>query len=202
MNIYSRAADGTGADELVLETDAVQYVQGVTPDGTQLLVQQDGPNGFDIVAVDLAPPHGTHTLLATKSAEHSPSLSPDGRWVVYNSDMEGQWEVYVAPFPDMESRPRWKISSGGGDQPLWSRKGDEIFFRGPTGSMLAAQVTFTPTFVPGKVIELFPNPSRAEYRLGNSRKNDVSPFNGRFLLWKATDDASGHRVVVVLNALE
>ena len=118
---------------------------------------------MDILAVDLGPPHQVRTLLATKSNERAPSVSPDGRWVAYQSDDEGQPEVYVGPFPDLESR-RWKISSGGGEHPRWSAKGDEIFFLGPSGSMMAAQVVLTPTFDHGKVTELFSNPPRAQFR--------------------------------------
>ena len=68
----------------------------------------------------------------------------------------------MGPFPEIDKR-RWKISSGGGEAPRWSSKGDEIFFRGPSGSMMAAQVTLTPTFAPGRVTELFSDPSSAEF---------------------------------------
>src|SRR6185436_124883 len=50
FNLYSRAADGTGRDERVFESDATQMLMGLTPDGRQLLVGQEGPNKFDLVS--------------------------------------------------------------------------------------------------------------------------------------------------------
>ena len=73
---------------------------GLTPDGAQLLGMQAGSNGLDIVAVDVEEPRQARILLATKADERSPSVSPDGRWVAYDSDDEGQTEVFVGPFPD------------------------------------------------------------------------------------------------------
>jgi Tol biopolymer transport system component len=199
FNIYSRAADGTGSDERVLESDLGQMPSGLTPDGAQLLAVQTGPKGWDIVAIDLEQPGRARTLLATGASEKCPSASPDGRWVAYESDHEGRYEVFVGPFPDLGSR-RWKISDGGGASPVWSSKGNEIFFRGPGGSMMAAQVALEPTFAPGEVMELFPNPSPGTFTLGDGgHKFDVSPVDGRFLMPKAEEPSQGERLVVVLN---
>jgi hypothetical protein len=136
-------------------------------------------------------------LLATPAHEGNPSISPDGRWVAYDSDTEGQIAVYVGPYPDVGSR-RWKISSGGGRHPLWSRRGDEIYFVGPTGNVMAAQVELTPTFAPGKVTELFPNSSEQPYFHGGGRSYDVS-LDGRFLMVKSMKKAPAASLVVVLN---
>ena len=96
--------------------------------------------------------------------------------------------------PDLQSSERY--------HPGWrAAKGDEIFFRGPNGSMMAAQVTLTPTFAISEVIELFSNPSRAEFRLGDTRHYDVSP-DGRFLMTKAPERTRGDRLVVVTNWFE
>jgi Tol biopolymer transport system component len=198
FNVYSRAADGSGSDELVAESDVTQYMQGLTPDGSQVVVAHQGE---DLVAIDLGPPHQAHTLLATKFAERTPSFSPDGRWVAYESDADGQPEVYVRPFPDLETRLS-KISSGGGEHPLWSAKGDEIFFRDPSGSMMAAQVALTPTFAPGKVTELFSNPPRGEYFGGGSRGYAVSPLNDRFLMTLRPTRRQSDRLIVVMNWFE
>jgi hypothetical protein len=206
FNIYSRAADGTGSDELVFASDVWTVGAGLTPDGAQLFAHKLEPS-VDIIAIDLEPPHDARYLLATSADESSPSVSPDGRWVAYASDHEGHSEIYVGPFPDMGAR-RWKISTSGGGLPFWSPKGDEIFFRGPTGSMMSAQVTLEPTFAPGKVTELFPNPSPEKYGVGaGTRDYDVS-LDGRFLMKRRVSPAAsptegesprGERLVVVLD---
>ena len=56
-------------------------------------------------------------------------MSPDGRWVAYNSNESGTWEVYVARFPDFTSRRR--VSIAGGVQPKWRGDGKELFYLAP-----------------------------------------------------------------------
>jgi Tol biopolymer transport system component len=192
FNLYMRSADGTGEDVLIFESDESIFVKSLTPDGRQLLANRAG----DIVVIDVEAPRRSR-VLATPASDVQPSISPDGRWVAYESDVEGRTEVYVGPYPDLGSR-KWKISSGGGQHPFWSRSGDEIFFRGPTGSMMAAQVTLEPTFAPGKITELFPNSKEEPLAIGGGRGYDVSPFDGRFLMVRS-GKAPAARLVVVLN---
>jgi len=51
--------------------------------------------------------------------EGEPAFSPDGRWLAYQSNETGTYEVYVRPFPGPGSK--WAISTGGGQFPIWSR---------------------------------------------------------------------------------
>ena len=57
-------------------------------------------------------------------------MSPDGKWLAYESDESGQLEVFVRPFPDVQAG-RWQISFGGGVQPAWNPAGHELFFVAP-----------------------------------------------------------------------
>jgi Tol biopolymer transport system component len=121
-NLYVRAADGTGRDELFFQSDTGVgvSVSGRTPDGRQLILNADG-----VVAIDVEEPRQSHLLLREGSIA---TVSPEGRWVAYQSGFEGQEEVYVGPYPDLGSR-RETISSGGGRHPLWSPRGDELLRR-------------------------------------------------------------------------
>jgi Tol biopolymer transport system component len=56
-------------------------------------------------------------------------MSPDGKWVAYNSDESGQFEVYVVPFP--ATGAKFLVTRGGGSQPTWSAKGDELYYLTP-----------------------------------------------------------------------
>jgi Tol biopolymer transport system component len=192
FNLYSRASDGTGKDELFLKSDVKTICEGLTPDGKRLLA-----NAEDILEIDLEEPHQARALLATPSWEGAPTFSPDGEWVAYESDIEGQIEVYVGPYPDLGSR-KWKISSGGGRHPLWSPRGDEIYFRDLAGNMMAARATLEPTFAAGTVTQLFRNACEQPYFEGGGRGYDVSRFDGRFLMVKE-GKVPPARLVVVLN---
>ncbi len=85
-------------------------------------------------------------------------MSPDGRWIAYNSDETGRYEVFVRPFPEVEGG-KWQVSAQGGVAPLWAYSGRELFYRNANGDLVAAQVETDPSF---RVVErraLFAIPS-------------------------------------------
>src|SRR6266478_849841 len=77
--------------------------------------------------------------LATPFSESHPKFSPDGLWVAYVSDESGRREIYAAPFPGPGQRRL--ISNGGGTYPRWRPDGKEIFYRGLSGTLMAAEVS-------------------------------------------------------------
>src|SRR5262249_38236442 len=89
--------------------------------------------GDDLMAVSLkdraVPPSQRRivTLVRTRFNERNAEVSPDGRWLAYQSDESGRYEVYVRPFPDTNAG-RWTISSDGGSRPVWARNGRELFY--------------------------------------------------------------------------
>ena len=66
-------------------------------------------------------------LHSAASDESNGEVSPDGRWLAYQSNESGREEVYVRPFPNVETARR-QVSTGGGTRPLWSRNGRELFY--------------------------------------------------------------------------
>ena len=76
-------------------------------------------------------------LIQTTFNERNAEISPDGRWLAYESDESGQSEVYVRPFPSVNAG-RWQVSTAGGRQPLWAGSGREIFYRALDGAVLGA----------------------------------------------------------------
>jgi len=95
----------------------------------------------DIVGFRPGVDSATTPLVASADfAEQDPALSPDGRWLAYTSDETGRNEVYVRPFPNVESA-RVQVSADGGFSPLWAHSGSELFFAEALGgSLIAAQV--------------------------------------------------------------
>jgi Tol biopolymer transport system component len=65
-------------------------------------------------------------LLQTEFREWHPAISPDGHWFAYESDVSGEREVYVRPFPDAEAGGFSQISTSGGGHPLWGPEGREL----------------------------------------------------------------------------
>ena len=96
--------------------------------------------GGDLYTVSLDGDRELTPLMQTPFNEDRPVLSPDGRWIAFESDREGQDEVYVRPFPDVHAGGS-KVSSDGGDEPRWSPSGEELFFRTPEAVMTASVST-------------------------------------------------------------
>ena len=191
-----RLADGTGEVER-LDNNELRYPRAFSPDGTTLIFEDRSGGRFQLGMLRLEGSRTTTVLLDEETRERNPTLSPDGRWLAYNSQGGADREVYVRPFPDVEAG-RWQISTGGGDWPMWSPVGDELFYRGPTG-LMALQFTADPTFTPGATTQLL------ERRLIGSvasRSMAVSSDGQRFLLFandREDSDTPPPQLNVVLN---
>jgi hypothetical protein len=105
-------------------------------------------------------------LIDTPYFEDEVHVSPDGRWVAYNADESGRFEVYVARFPAFTSKRQ--MSDAGGVQPQWSPDGRELFYLGLDGSMMRVHVSAGPEFAGSPPSFLFathlePTPSQPQY---------------------------------------
>jgi serine/threonine-protein kinase len=110
--------------------------------------------------------------------EASIALSPDGRWLAYASNESGRYEVYVRPFPDVDAG-RWQVSRDGGNEPLWAHSGEELFYRGENGDLIAVTLQPGTGFRAGEQRVLF---SAAGYLSSASNTEyDITPDDQRFV---------------------
>ena len=126
-------------------------------------------------------------------------MSPDGNWIVHESDESGkQFEIFVRSFPNVNER-REQVSSGGGRYPHWGPKGDDIFYVNVEGEMMAVPVMFSPRLTLGRAVRLFQWDKPPAGRSG--MPYDVSPLDGRFLVTRPVGDtrSTPTDVSVVLN---
>jgi serine/threonine-protein kinase len=150
------------------------------------------------------------TLLGSTSVEQNAEISPDGRWLAYQSDESGRFEVYVRTFPAVE-RGVWRVSTTGGRQPLWARKGRELFFLADDGSLMAVPVESAPgdsRFNWGAIVKVtsgtgFLAPADGSPTIDFLRTYDVSADGQRFLRIKvAAVDDDPQFVIVVQNWID
>jgi serine/threonine-protein kinase len=216
--IYMQAADGTGAIEQLTATLNPQFPTSVSPDGARLVLWENNPRTTqDIVMVDLRPAAAQRErplqpLVHTPAAEMDGEVSPDGRWLAYESNESGRFDVYVRPFPNVDSG-RWLVSTAGGTRPLWSRNGRELFYLDADDFLTAVPVqTLGSAFRPGNPVRLL---SKKYYpgftALGlDLRGYDVSPDGQRFLMLKDAAPAQSTQpsgqlsasMIVVLNWID
>jgi serine/threonine-protein kinase len=203
-NVFWQASDGSGFMERLLESPRLQQPIGFTPDGRLLISEAVPGRGRDVVALTLDGVRRVEPVLEGEATEATAEVSPDGRWIAYNSDESGQFEVYVRPYPRTDGGP-WKISAAGGRQPLWSPDGREVYYRDFTGALMAVPVTPSPTFIVGTAMKLLDG---SRYRGGGSqlsgRTYDVARDGSRFLMIK-TENPRGvtpRTVVITQNWAE
>jgi Tol biopolymer transport system component len=156
FGFVQKPTDGSGSEELVLESSAhVKYVNDWSPDG-KFLVYQDYQHGAaGIFAVPLS---GERKPFAVQQDPVFTMLraafSPDGKWLAYCSSEAGELRVYVVPFPGPGGK--WQVSAGGGDSPRWRRDGRELFYLSLDNKIMAAEVkTVGSSFSIGDVKPLF-----------------------------------------------
>jgi eukaryotic-like serine/threonine-protein kinase len=126
---------------VVMTPSLVQEPFSFSPDGKWLAFAERNSTGdWDLWLLPLANPAADDPkpgkpkpFLQTPFNESHPMISPDGKWLAYQSDESRRDEVYVRPFPD--SGRKWQISTGGGTSPVWSKTQKVLFYRGNEGVM-------------------------------------------------------------------
>jgi serine/threonine-protein kinase len=201
--LYQLRADGSSKPERIFPGDTAQVDEALwSRDGRWLIYRTGVSAGFrDIYARQLSGDTARVTISNGPYDEYMPALSPDGRWISYVSVESGQEEVYVRPFPGTD-RARWQVSTDGGNSPVWSRYGRELFYVNRADSLVAVPVTGTPDFHAGAGRALF---STAPYViLPLHRSFEIGPDDRSFIMLQrsGTSGAEASRLTVVLNWFE
>jgi hypothetical protein len=205
-NIWWQFADGSGAAEHLSPSAQNQFPTGFTPDGAAIVFHGflSPETGRDLSKLSVDATRQVTTLLQTPFDEREAVVSPNGRWLAYESNSSGRFEVYVRPYPDVGGGER-RISTAGGTRALWASSGEELFYVGADRRMMRVPVVRTgPAWSSRTPMRLFEQP----YYVGTNsgRSYDVSLDGQRFLMIKG-DEASEQTaarpsLVVVQNWLE
>ncbi|MEE8538534.1 MAG: hypothetical protein V3S54_01865 [Woeseiaceae bacterium] len=188
-NVFVKPVDGSREAVQLTENKVLTLIGRIPPDGKAMpiatlstetssrdifLLPLDGENSSGTTPAEPTP------FLQTPFQEGFPAISPDGRWMAYYSNETGGWEIYVQPLEENGSRSagagRVRISTGGGEAPIWSRDGRELFYRWGT-KIYVVDVTLGPKFRAGSPRVLFDGPFVNLF----GWSYDVSPDGKRFL---------------------
>jgi serine/threonine-protein kinase len=137
-------------------------------------------------------------LLHRAGAQNMPQLSPDAAYLAYQSNESGRYEVYVRPFP--AGTGQWQVSTGGGSEPRWSRKGDKLWFRAFGNVLMEVDVTTGATFTLSEPRAVFEgDPVGIDLTLGYAVLGD----GDRFIATRRMPDLDGSSpgITVVQNWL-
>jgi len=137
VEIHWAPWNGSGkAEKLLGEKGIPLFPAQCTPDGRSLIYYRGG----DVWEVSLDSARTTRPLLETPFNEFNPVVSPNGRWLAYQSGESGSNEVFIVPYPRGEGR--WQVTSGGARDVSWNADGSEIIFS-QAGKFIALSLTGT-----------------------------------------------------------
>jgi eukaryotic-like serine/threonine-protein kinase len=209
--LYRQAANGAGDAERLLQlTRQNSAMPAISPDGKHLLIRETRLKTSYLSIVDLDADgriRGAEPKPLVKSGfdDSNAEISPDGRWLAYQSNRSGKFEVYVQPFPNVAGGFS-QVSTSGGTEPVWAR--DELFFRAPNGDVMRVSIAAGPIWKAAAPTKLFAGTSYALSPAtgGMPRTYDVAPDGRRFLMIKnseaSTRTSTPPRIIVVQNWVE
>ena len=186
--IHWKRADGSAPDEPLVEArDASASQPAFSPDGKYVVfIRATGPSGNAIYGMSLADRKPFQIVAATtQSILAAPCVSPDGRWLAYESSETGRTQVYVTSFPG--GTGKWELSTSGGIYASWRKDGKELYFFGADAAIDAVPVSTTGTqFNPGQPQQLF----RPTAIVTSGRTYSPSPDGSRFIIPTPTSEGT------------
>lgn len=185
--LYVKDANGTGEAQALFESDENRSTSDWSPDGLFILA---GGNALPFDA--------RRKPIPLPPEINNPKVSPGGRWLAYQSEESGRFEIYVQSFPALlAGRPAGKrqVSTAGGGYAEWRRDGQELFYVAPDNTLMAASVKVGgPALETGLPTPLFP----VRIETASRRAHFQPAANGqRFLVVQVPEQASSPITVVV-----
>jgi len=196
--IVRNRADGSRQFESVREVPGRAYLTWIDGKETTALVDSvdAASDRGNILLVRMNGNDPPEVLVSTPANEYGGTVSPDARWLAYQSDETGRPEIFVRDFAGRRGA-RWQVTSSGGEEPHWSPKGRELFYR-TANRLVAVALADGTTFRAGSSRPLFDGIYSSGIESG--RSYDIDPKTGRFLLVNpAVTNGQGGAVRVVLN---
>jgi hypothetical protein len=196
FDIWIKPTSGETTEQLVLEGPDAEFPLDWSGDGRFLLYQRTNfGDAWDLWALPMTGDDRTPFVVAgTQFSERLGQLSPDGRFIAYETDESGRPEVVVRAFPQPQGR--WQVSTAGGGAPRWSADGQVIFFVAPDGRMMSAQVVSAgDALETGTPVALF-----ATHIVDQRVRHEYAvTSDGRFLVNRISPGEGSSPITLVLN---
>jgi Tol biopolymer transport system component len=194
--LFWKPISGSGPEAEIIATESTPFPYSCSRDG-HWLAYDTGPTaaspGVYLLPLGEQPPR---PIMFEPSAQTG-AISPDGKWMAYESRESGGTEIYVRPLTS--GAGKWQISTEGGIRPLWSADGRELFYRSGgirgANTLMSVAVQSEPTLISGPPRPLFP------FRCAQAGHDyAVMPDGKHFICIKESErDTGPTRVNIVLN---
>jgi serine/threonine-protein kinase len=136
LNLFRKRANGTGEAERLTTSESHHYPRSWLPDGSAVAFEQlGGDTTNDLLLLRMEPEPTSEIFLRTPFFESGPEISPDGRWIAYESNLSGTREVYVRPLSGPGGQS--KVSTNGGIEPQWAPDRPELVYVSPDEKLMS-----------------------------------------------------------------
>lgn len=195
-DLVVKRSSGTGGEEVLYSTKDFKIPYDWSPDGSTIIFQDQSANtSWDLWLYSFKD-RRARVFVQTPAQEIDPKFSPDGRFIVYQSDesVRGRYQIYVLPVSG--ARGKWQISSEGGHTARWSADGKKIFYVSDDSMLMSVDVTVRgDEFTAALPVPLFqmaaPSTPGTQY--------DVSRDGKRFLVNVTTQNRENEPLTLVQN---
>jgi len=199
-DLYQKSASGAGTEELLLATPQGKMPTDWSRDGRFLLYRSDdSKTGLDLWALPLDGDRKPFPVVQTDFDERDGQFSPDGKWVAYQSNESGRFEIYVQSFPGPGGKTQ--ISTDGGAQVRWRHDSKELFYIGLDDRLIAVPIRFASngqSIEPDSPVPLFSTHIGGAVLTINRQQYAISADGQRFLMNTISDETTSP-ITVILN---
>ncbi|HJW15309.1 MAG TPA: hypothetical protein VJ776_11455, partial [Thermoanaerobaculia bacterium] len=194
-DLFEKPSSGQGEEKLVLKDDTNKFASDWSRDGRYIAFGSQGKKtGWDVWALPTFGDKKPIPIAAAPFRELYAYFSPDGKWVMYQSNESGRDEIYVQSFPVASGK--FQVSTNGGTDASWRADGKEIYYRSADQKLMAVEILAGDTFKAGIPRPLFP----ARVQPGIARNKYVATAEAdRFLMVAPLGRESLNPTTIVLN---
>jgi eukaryotic-like serine/threonine-protein kinase len=194
FDLYQRAANGAGAEEVLLESNLTKFPTSWSRDGRFVLyfTYGDPKTKADLWVLPMFGERKPFLFLQTEAFEAKGRFSPDGRWITYESYESRQPEVYVTPFPGPGGKEQ--VSIAGGTEPRWRGDGKELFYLAADNKLMAAEMN-----IEGSAIEIGAVRPLFETHPAQQGRLSVTADGQRFLVNTLVEEKGSSPITLVVN---
>ncbi len=158
FNLFVKNTNGSGNEEVVFTSDYDKYISDISHDDRYLLFSSVNNTKkrtvWDIEMLSLNGDKKSIDFLSTNFSEYNAKFSPDMKWIAYQSDESGKYQIYITPFDGKSGK--WQISVEGGILPKFVQNGRKIYFISLNNKIMSVDLNeSTTTISPGQPREIF-----------------------------------------------
>ena len=199
-DLYMKSTAGSGNDEVLMTSTQNKVATDWSADGRFILFRSNDPKmSYDIWAMQIDGDRKPVPVVQTNFDERDAQFSPDGKWIAYQSNESGRFEIYVQPFGS--TGKKLQVSTNGGAQVRWRRDGKELFYVALDGRLMAVPITLPATgqtAESGAPVPLFVTHVGGAVQSPLKQQYTVSPDGQRFLMSTVPEESTAP-ITMILN---